>query len=200
MPLRISGGFSSNGSEADQPDHDRPSAELQPSTPNGLVDRPAARAAPLYYFALVQKEEAASSAAEALAERPPADPRSLSCGEVPLYDDLTSMAFRSFDGVSMSMGMGPSASGRPQLSWPGPEHGGEHSMGSAPPVGPSAAVRRFLHCMALVWCARVGITACAAWIALAAPPRLTSHNCVAGCSLAPWRSRCRPFTACAPTL
>lgn len=141
MRMRTSGDGSSVCSDADAHDHDRvtSSTELQPNTPNGAVDRPAARAAPLYYFAIVQKQEAAGNVATALGERPPADPRSLSCSEIPpfspLMEDMSSMAFRSFDGVSMGAAM--ATGGRQPLSWPGPE-GWDRSASNVQTLGPSA--------------------------------------------------------------
>lgn len=209
MRMRTSGDGSSVCSDADAHDHDRvtSSTELQPNTPNGAVDRPAARAAPLYYFAIVQKQEAAGNVATALAERPPADPRSLSCSEIPpfspLMEDMSSMAFRSFDGVSM--GAATATGGRQPLSWPGPE-GWDRSATNLQTPGPSAGVRRGREVGAgLDWCLLRFVlhmlcsSACehTACFPPAAHHQPTTLQCASvRFSLGKWASRCRPSIAC----
>lgn len=136
MPLRSSedGSVASDGG---QPNPDTASTELQPGTPKAAADRPAKQTA-VYYFAIVQKQEAGGSRASALSERPPADPRSLSCSEIPLMQALTSMARRSHEHGS-SAASAPSVYGdSQQLSWPaGLPRGGSGRMSS---LGAAAAV------------------------------------------------------------
>lgn len=209
MRMRTSGDGSSVCSDADAHDHDRitSSTELQPNTPNGAVDRPAARAAPLYYFAILQKQEAAGNVATALAERPPADPRSLSCSEIPpfspLIDDMSSMAFRSFDGISM--GAAAATGGRQPLSWPGPE-GWDRSASNLQTLGPSAGVRRgrwvrgWLGACCVVCCPCCAVVLVSMRLASRLLPNTSQQLSCAPpsvCfSLGKWASRCLPSIAC----